>query len=92
MAGVLMVMLVRRFLNAEDPDAADIETVVGHITHVVGTAGWDHVGIGRDFDGTTEIANSVSSVANPPRLIQAVMRRGATDEQIKKMIGENILR
>lgn len=90
--GVLMVMFVRRFLNAENPDAADIETVVDHIMHVVEIAGWDHVGIGGDFDGTAEIANGINSVADYPKLIEAVMRRGATDEQIRKLVGENVLR
>lgn len=90
--GVLMVLFVRRFLNAEDPDAADIESVVDHIMHVVRVAGWDHVGIGGDFDGTTEIVNGINSVADYPKLIEAVMRRGATDEQVRKLVGENILR
>ncbi|KAJ5740677.1 hypothetical protein N7493_000549 [Penicillium malachiteum] len=90
--GVLMVMFVKRFLNATDPDAANIETVVDHIMHVVELAGWDHVGIGGDFDGTMTLANGINSVADYPKLIEAVMRRGATDEQVKKLIGENILR
>ncbi|ETN44793.1 uncharacterized protein HMPREF1541_09668 [Cyphellophora europaea CBS 101466] len=90
--GVLMVMFVKRFLNATDPESADIETVVDHIMHVVGLSGWDHVGIGGDFDGTMTLANGISSVADYPKLIEAVMRRGATDEQIMKLMGENILR
>ncbi|KAK8038219.1 dipeptidase 1 [Apiospora phragmitis] len=90
--GVLMVMFVKRFLNAEDPDSADIERVVDHIMHVVAVAGWDHVGIGGDFDGTVTLANGISSVADYPKLIAAVMKRGATDEQIKKLIGANLLR
>ncbi|KAI0598914.1 dipeptidyl aminopeptidase [Biscogniauxia sp. FL1348] len=90
--GVLMVMFVKRFLNAEDPDAADIETVVDHIMHIVEVAGWDHVGIGGDFDGTVTLANGIESVADYPKLVEAVMRRGATDEQVRKLVGENILR
>ncbi|ROV97032.1 hypothetical protein VSDG_04124 [Cytospora chrysosperma] len=90
--GVLMVMFVRQFLDIDNPDEADIETVVDHIMHVVEVAGWDHVGIGGDFDGTTAIANGINSVADYPKLIQAVMTRGATDEQIRKLVGENILR
>lgn len=90
--GVLMVMFVRTFLNIEDPDAASIETVVDHIMHVVKVAGWDHVGIGGDFDGTTAIAEGINSVADYPKLIQAVMRRGATDQQVKQLVGENVLR
>ncbi|KAK7418130.1 hypothetical protein QQX98_004105 [Neonectria punicea] len=90
--GVLMVMFVKRFLNAENPDAADMDSVVDHIMHVVEVAGWDHVGIGGDFDGTVTLANGISSVADYPVLIQAVMKRGATDDQIRKLVGENLLR
>ncbi|KAI0471050.1 dipeptidyl aminopeptidase [Xylariaceae sp. FL0804] len=90
--GVLMVMFVRRFLNAEDPALADVETVVDHIMHVVEVAGWDHVGIGGDFDGTVTLATGIESVADYPKLVEAVMRRGATDDQVRKLVGENILR
>ncbi|KAI1628917.1 putative dipeptidase [Exophiala viscosa] len=90
--GVLMVFFVGRFLNAKNPDAADIETAVDHIMHVVDVAGWEHVGIGADFDGTIDLANGISSVADYPKVIEAVMRRGATDEQVRKLVGENILR
>lgn len=90
--GVLMVMFVQRFLNAENPAQATVETVVDHIMHVVGLAGWDHVGIGGDFDGTMTLANGIESVADYPKLIKAVMKRGATDEQIEKLMGKNILR
>ncbi|KAK5094664.1 hypothetical protein LTS08_008520 [Lithohypha guttulata] len=90
--GVLMVMFVKRFLNAEQPEAVNIETVVDHIMHVVELAGWDHVGIGGDFDGTVTLANGISSVSDYPKLIKAVMKRGATDGHIRKLMGENVLR
>lgn len=90
--GVLMLLFVRRFLNAEHPENADIETAVDHIMHVVKVAGWDHIGIGADFDGTVTLANGISSVADYPKLVEAVMRRGATDAQARKLVGENILR
>lgn len=47
--GVVMVMFVKRFLNAIDPDSADIETAVDHIYHVAQTAGWENVGIGESI-------------------------------------------
>ncbi|KAJ9481401.1 hypothetical protein VN97_g12078 [Penicillium thymicola] len=90
--GVLMVMFVKRFLNAIHPEMADVETVVDHIMHIVELAGWDHVRIGGDFDGTVTLANGIDSVADYPKLLEAVMRRGATDKQVRKLIGENILR
>lgn len=90
--GVLMVMFVKRFLNAQDPEAANIETVVDHIMHIASLAGWDHVGIGGDFDGTVTLANGIHSVADYPLLIEAVLKRGATDQQVRKLVGENLLR
>lgn len=53
-----------------------------------------HINIskGSDFDGTGSVANGLEDVSSYPRLIEAVMRRGATDEQIKRLVGENILR
>jgi membrane dipeptidase len=90
--GVLMIMFVQRFLDATDPGQASIETVVDHIMHVVKLAGWEHIGIGGDFDGTMTLANGIESVADYPKLIKAVMQRGATDVQVKMMLGQNILR
>lgn len=90
--GVLMVMFVQRFLDVDVPARATVETVVDHIMHVVDLAGWNHVGIGGDFDGTMTLANGIESVADYPKLIKAVMRRGATDEQVRKLLGQNILR
>ncbi len=44
--GVVMVMFVKRFLDAEHPETANMETAVDHIFHVANIAGWKHVGIG----------------------------------------------
>lgn len=44
--GVVMIYFVGKFLDVENPEHADIETVVDYIYHVVKMAGWDHVGIG----------------------------------------------
>lgn len=48
--------------------------------------------IGADFDGTTNLVNGINDVTTYPRLIESVMRRGATDAQVRKLLGENILR
>ncbi|TVY81206.1 putative dipeptidase [Lachnellula suecica] len=90
--GVVMVMFVKRFLNVVDPESANIQTAVDHIFHVADTAGWSHVGVGADFDGTVTLADGIDDVSAYPRLIEAVMKRGATDEQIKGLVGLNILR
>lgn len=91
--GVIMIYFVGEFLDVDNPQRANVETAVDHIYHVVKiTDSWDHVGIGSDFDGTVSLARGLNSVANYPSLIQAVLRRGATDEQVRKLVGENVLR
>ena len=57
-----------------------LRRVVDHIMHVVEVAGWDHVGIGGDFDRATDVAGGSNSVADYPALVQAVMKTGATDD------------
>ncbi|KFZ07880.1 hypothetical protein V502_09676 [Pseudogymnoascus sp. VKM F-4520 (FW-2644)] len=90
--GVVMVMFVKRFLDANNPESAGIERAVDHIMHVVNVAGWKHVGLGADFDGTVTLADGIDDVSAYPRLIEAIMRRGGTDEEIEGLIGGNILR
>lgn len=53
--GVVMVTFVNSFLNITDPDSVDVNTAVEHIYHIAEVAGWDHVGIGGDYDGTDEL-------------------------------------
>lgn len=53
--GIVMVTFVPAFLKVEDPASATIHDAIDHIFHVAEVAGWDHVGIGSDFDGTPDV-------------------------------------
>ncbi|KAJ5158837.1 transcriptional regulator family: Fungal Specific TF [Penicillium coprophilum] len=90
--GLIMIFFANKFIRPDNPEKAGLEDVVDHIFHAATVAGWDHVGIGSDFDGTPGVANGIDDVSAYPRLIEAVMRRGATDEQVRKLVGLNILR
>ncbi|KAI3129358.1 transcriptional regulator family: Fungal Specific TF [Penicillium roqueforti] len=90
--GLIMIFFANKFIRPDNPDKASLEDVVDHIFHAASIAGWDHVGIGSDFDGTPAVASGIEDVSAYPRLIEAVMRRGATDEQVRKLVGLNILR
>lgn len=43
------------FLDVENPSSADIHKAADYIFHVAEIAGWDHVGVGSDFDGTDNV-------------------------------------
>ncbi|KAF3062033.1 hypothetical protein GL218_03502 [Daldinia childiae] len=90
--GIVMAVFVNRFLNMRDSGAVTIHDVVDHIWHLAQTAGWEHVGIGSDFSGTPFTPNGLEDVSKYPDLIELIIARGATDDQVKLVVGENILR
>jgi membrane dipeptidase len=68
------------------------ERVVEHIDHVAKVAGIDHVGIGTDFDGFGILPEGLESAADLPKIYESLMARGYTATQMRKLVGENLLR
>jgi membrane dipeptidase len=68
------------------------ERVVEHIDHVAKVAGIDHVGIGTDFDGFGILPEGLESAADLPKIYSALMARGYTGAQMRKILGGNLLR
>jgi membrane dipeptidase len=73
------------------PDAT-LSQVADHIDHLVDVAGIDHVGIGSDFDGIGSTPVGLEDVSTFPDLIAELVRRGYPDEDIRKILGGNLLR
>jgi len=71
---------------------ATLADLVAHIDHAVKIAGIDHVGIGTDFDGVSCVPAEVSSYNKFPALTRALLERGYSAEDIKKIYGGNLLR
>lgn len=69
-----------------------VADVVTHIQHVRDVAGIDHVGLGGDFDGVPRLPTGVEGVDAYPRILAALMARGWTEGDIRKLAGENVLR
>ncbi len=69
-----------------------LKSLIDHIDHVAKVAGIDHVGLGSDFDGVTSLPQSIDSVADLPKITQALYERGYNREQIQKILGGNLLR
>ena len=79
-------------IRRQYPDPlATVVDVVDHIDHLVSVAGIDHIGIGCDFDGGGGIDGvfDVSEVAN---ITIELVRRGYSEEDIRKIWGGNLLR
>jgi len=70
---------------------ARLAQVVDHIEHVREVAGADHVGIGSDFDGISYVPVGLEDVSTFPRLFAELIRRGWSDDDLKKLAGRNVL-
>jgi membrane dipeptidase len=71
---------------------ATLDQVIAHIEHVRDVAGVNHVGIGGDFDGTTDLPVGLEDVSGYPRLFVALADRGWSFQDLTKLAGGNILR
>jgi membrane dipeptidase len=71
----------------------DISAVLRHIDHAVKTIGADHVGIGSDFDGVSGmVPDGMEDVSKYPALVKGLIEMGYSDTDIRKIMGENLLR
>jgi membrane dipeptidase len=71
---------------------ATLAHVADHMDHVRKVAGPDHVGIGGDFDGITDVPAGLENVSTYPALTAELLRRGWPDADVRKALGQNILR
>jgi membrane dipeptidase len=79
--------------KAEHPmPRGNVHTVVDHIEHIIRVAGIDHVGLGSDFDGISATPEQLEDVSKYPYITQELLNRGYTEEQIRKILGGNLLR
>ncbi len=70
-----------------------LSKLVDHIAHIAQVAGIDHVGLGSDFDGVSGyVPAGVEDVSKLPNLTYELLKRGYSDEDVKKILGGNILR
>jgi membrane dipeptidase len=71
---------------------APFNSLIDHFDHVIKVAGIDHVGIGTDFDGIPVPPEGIDSASDLPKITAALMARGYTAEDMKKLLGGNLLR
>jgi membrane dipeptidase len=71
---------------------ATLSELVDHIDHVRKIAGVDAVGIGSDYNGVTCVPEGLEDVSKMPNLTRALLERGYTAADIRKIYGGNLLR
>ncbi|MFD9678641.1 dipeptidase [Rhodococcus sp. NPDC059969] len=101
--GVLMLTFVPTFVSAEyarwfdggregTSPPAGITEVADHIEYARKVVGIDHIGLGGDYDGYPALADGLEDVSGYPRLLDELVRRGWTLDELVKLNGANILR
>jgi len=83
---------IDQWRKAHPEPRAILSQVADQIEYVRSIAGVDHVGIGSDFDGITEVVQGLEDVSTFPALFAELARRGWSDSDLRKLAGENLLR
>ena len=83
--------LVREAVNAGKLPRVGWEKIIDHIDHAVKLVGADHVGLGSDFDGAN-MPFGMESAADLPKITDALLKKGYSEADIRKILGENTLR
>ena len=90
--GVVGVTFVPSFIS-EAKDRADLSTLLEHVDHITGVAGIEHVGIGSDFDGFgPSTPAGLEDVTCLPDITAGLARRGYSDQDVRKILGGNLMR
>lgn len=72
---------------------ATLDETLDHFDHVVQLTSVDHVGIGSDFDGVGDsLPIGLKDVSDYPNLVEGLLERGYSEADIRKILGENLLR
>ncbi len=83
--------VVRDMMQAGKLPKVDWTVIVDHIDHAVKIAGVDHVGLGSDFDGAV-MPLGMQDVTHLPQITGALLKKGYSESDIRKILGENTLR
>jgi len=89
--GVMGMNFAPSFVD-ENKEHATLERVLDHVDHVVKTAGVEHVGLGSDFDGIDSTPKGLENVTKMPYFTEGLLRRGYSEDDVMKILGENFLR
>lgn len=82
----------KKLTDADPLPPTPLSVLVDHIDHIAKVAGIDHVGLGSDFDGVSSLPEGMKDISQLPNITYELLRRGYKEEDIRKILGENLLR
>jgi membrane dipeptidase len=69
-----------------------LERLMDHFLHAIEVAGVDHVGIGADYDGVSQVPEHVDDISTLPVITRELLARGVSEDDVRKVLGLNNLR
>ncbi len=84
--------LESKYKNEVQAMRPPLSMLIDHIDYLVKLAGIDHVGLGSDLDGISITPKGIDDITDYPLITKELMKRGYSDKDIKKILGENFLR
>lgn len=95
--GVVMVNFYSDYIYCNKSDPSDkynvtLQHVADHIDYIKNVTGIDYVGLGSDYDGVPRLPQGLGDVTKFPDLIAELLKRKYTEEEVKKVVGENLIR
>ncbi len=83
--------ITREYVEQGKLPRVDFTKIIEHIDHAVKVAGVDHVGLGSDFDGAN-MPYGMEDATKLPKITEALLKKGYSEGDVKKLLGENTLR
>jgi membrane dipeptidase len=83
--------ITREYVEQGKLPRVEFAKIIEHIDHAVKVAGIDHVGLGSDFDGAN-MPYGMEDATKLPKITEALLQKGCSEGDVKKILGENTLR
>jgi membrane dipeptidase len=83
---------IKKLEDANPLPSVPISAVIDHIDHIKRVIGVDYIGLGSDFDGIPSTPEGLKDVSQFPNITYELLKRGYTEAEIRKILGENFLR
>ncbi len=83
--------ITREYVEQGKLPRVDFSRIIEHIDHAVKVAGVEHVGLGSDFDGAN-MPYGMEDATKLPKITEALLKKGYSEGDVKKILGENTLR
>ena len=84
--------LAEKYADEVNAIRPPLSLLIDHVDYIVKLIGIDHVGLGSDFDGITSAPQQLDDVTSYPLITKALLERGYSGRDIRKILGGNFLR